>query len=93
MKRQVATFYIGHNVKGSPQWSHSKDVLPALRAAFPDGFTAWEATGGYAGGLEKTTVVQVVGFGAFQAHAAKHLLEFAFSQDEVLATVSEVETV
>lgn len=90
MQRTVATFYIGHNVKGEPTWSHAK-VVHALEAAFPDGFTAWEATGAWLGGRERTTVCQVVDLSPLKASAARELLEFAFRQEKVLCTVASVE--
>jgi len=93
MTRHVATFYVGHNVDGVPTWSHGEDVLPALAKAFPDGFTAWEATGGWCGGMEKTTVAQVVGLPPGRAAGCADLLRRAFMQTEVLCTVAEVEVV
>jgi hypothetical protein len=86
---QLATFYIGHNVKGVPTWSHAK-VIDALQAAFPRGFTAWEATGAWLGGMEATTVCQVLDIDAKSAKASQKLLEFAFRQEKVLCTIQEV---
>lgn len=88
MQKSVATFYIGHNVKGRKTWDHKKQVLPALQSAFPKGFTAWPATGGWDGGVEATTVCQVVGLSSHEAFAARRMLEFAFSQEVVLCTFS-----
>jgi hypothetical protein len=86
---KLATFYIGHNVKGIATWSHAK-VVDALQHAFPSGFTAWEATGAWQGGMEATTVCQVLGLDAKAAKALQKLLAFAFRQEKVLCTIQEV---
>src|ERR1051326_1145657 len=86
---QLCSFSIGDNVKGLPTWSHA-EVIDALQAAFPRGFTAWEASGAWLGGMEATTVCQVLDIDAKSAKASQKLLEFAFRQEKVLCTIQEV---
>lgn len=90
MKRQVATFYVGHNVAGRPKWG-SADVARAMVKVGVPSFTAYPAVGFWLGEQEASTVVLVVGMSPLVAADVRRVLERELQQEEVLCTLGEVE--